>query len=93
MIEIPHQFRNHQGELVDGDFYWIDVLLKDGTAHKGLTTNGREIFGTFNRADGGYLKTDFPFVAEDIFRVRPHRVLPFWQSVLGFFAPPRDLTK
>jgi hypothetical protein len=48
MVPIPAEFKNRQGSMVHGDFYWIDVLLKNGTVYKGLTTNGNEIHGVWD---------------------------------------------
>jgi len=77
MITLPERFRHLQGKPVHGDFYWIDVLLRDGTVHRGLTTNGHDIRGTWDGTGQGAWDTPVPFDAADIARVRPHSRLPF----------------
>jgi hypothetical protein len=53
VVPIPAQFQNRQGSMVHGDFYWVDVLLNDGTVHKGPTTNGAEIRGIWDGKGSG----------------------------------------
>ena len=89
MVAIPSDLRENQGPLVYGEFHWIDVLLKNRKAYKGLTSNGEQILGTFDRAKGGTLVAEFPFKPEEIQRVRPHRFYPFRDSILWFFAPEK----
>ena len=89
-IEIPPSMRRHQGQLVHGDFYWIDVLLKDRRVFKGATTDGDRILGSFSSSDGGKWLADYQFTTEDIRRIRPHSPFPFWESIVYFFAPPYD---
>ena len=87
MIPLPTRFRDLQGDMVRGDFYWIDVLLHDGTVHKGLTTNGSEIRGIWDGIGSGSWEHPVPFQAADIRRVRPHSSLPFREQVVAFFSP------
>jgi hypothetical protein len=86
MVQLPTQFRDLQGSMVRGDFYWIDVLLNDGSVHKGLTTNGDEIRGIWNGKGCGSWEHPLPFKAEDIRRVGPHSMWPFCEQILSFFA-------
>jgi hypothetical protein len=51
-VEIPTHLRSNQGNLVHGDFYWVDVKLHDGRVLRGLVSQGAFITGTFNAADG-----------------------------------------
>ena len=88
MVPIPPQFKDRQGSMVHGDFYWIDVLLKNGVVHKGLTTNGAEIRGIWDGMGSGSWEHPVPFRAEDIRRIRPHSWWPFLEQVFAFFAPP-----
>jgi len=88
MVPIPTQFKDRQGSMVHGDFYWIDVLLKNGTVHKGLTTNGDEIRGIWDGQGSGSWDHPVPFKADDIRRVRPHSRWPFREQFFSFFAPP-----
>jgi len=67
--------------MVHGDFYWVDVLLKDGIVHKGLTTNGEAIFGTWDGKGGGSPEAAMPFSTADIRRFRPHSWLPFREQL------------
>jgi hypothetical protein len=87
MIPLPAQFKDLQGQILRGDFYWIDALLHDGTVYKGLTTNGREICGIWDGKGVGSWEHPVPFKAEDIRRVRPHSSRPFREQFLSFFAP------
>lgn len=89
MVPLPTQFKDLQGHMVRGDFYWIDVLLFDGTVHKGLTTNGSEIRGIWDGQGSGSWEHPIPFQAEDIRRIRPHSWWPFREQILSFSAPPR----
>jgi hypothetical protein len=63
------------------------VLLKDGTVHKGLTSNGEEIKGIWDGQGGGSWDHPTPFQAEDIRRLRPHSWLPFREQIVSFFKP------
>ena len=87
MVPLPAKFKDLQGHMVRGDFYWIDVLLHDGTVHKGLTTNGSEIRGIWDGQGSGSWEHSIPFQAEDIRRIRPHSRWPFREQLLSFFAP------
>ena len=88
-VLVPSQFKTRQGRMVHGDFYWVDVILRDGTVHKGLTTNGEEILGNWDGQGGGSPVATVPFRAEDIRRLRPHSIFFFREQVLLFFAPPK----
>ena len=88
MVPLPTQFKDSQGTMVRGDFYWIDVLLYDGSVYKGLTTNGDEIRGIWDgKGSGSWEQQPVAFKAEDIRRVRPHSMWPFREQFLSFFAP------
>ena len=88
-VLVPSQFKTRQGRMVHSDFYWVDVILKDGTVHKGLTTNGEEILGTWDGQGGGSTGTAVPFRTEDIRRLRPHSWLSFREQFFSFLAPPK----
>lgn len=88
MVPVPKQFKDRQGSMVRGDFYWIDVLLKDGTVHKGLTSNGDEIRGIWDGQGHGSWEHPVPFRVEDIRRIRAHSWWPFQEQLFSFFAPP-----
>lgn len=76
-IQIPAHLRDHQGKLVRGEFYWVDVKLHDGRVMRGLVSHGDVITGVFTAADGAR-DCDLPFTSADIEKVRPHSMLPFW---------------
>ena len=88
MVPLPEKCKPLQGKMIAGDFYWIDVLLRDGTVHKGLTTNGHEIRGKWDGAGRGAWDTAVPFAVEDIRRIRPHSALPFWEQLLPLSCWP-----
>ena len=88
-VLVPPQFKMHQGRMVRGDFYWIDVILKNGTVHKGLTTNGAEILGNWDGRGGGSPVAEVPFRAEEILRLRAHSLLTFREQFIHFFARPK----
>ena len=75
--------------MVRGDFYWIDVILRDGSVHKGLTTNGEVILGNWDGHGGGSPDAEATFRTEEILRLRPHSWLPFREQFIHFFVPPK----
>jgi len=87
MTFIPEQFKRNLGELVHGDFYWIDVLLKDGKVHKGLTSNGEKILGAWVGMGSGSPDAPPGFSESEIRRIRPHSFWPFKEQWMRFFAP------
>lgn len=80
-VPIPPEFMNRLGRMVRGDFYWIDVLLKDGTALKGLASNGKQILGAWDGQGAGDWSHAMPFNTTDIRIIRPHSWLPFWEQL------------
>ena len=58
MVTLPTQFKDLQGTMVRGDFYWIDVLLYDGSVYKGLTSIGDDIRGIRPSTNQYQLKVD-----------------------------------
>lgn len=86
-VLVPTGLTNRQGRVVRGNFYWIDVLLKDGTVRKGLTSNGEEIKGIGCGQGGGSWNHPTPFQAEEIRRPWPHTWLPSREQIVSLLKP------
>jgi hypothetical protein len=83
---VPLEFKDRLGKSVRGDFYWIDVLLRDGRVLKGLTSDGNEILGTWDGMGGGSPDCAPSFTEGEIRRIRPHSWFPFREQLLPFMG-------